>query len=67
MCHPLDFCKLESPFPTDGSYQIWLKSVQWFWRRSHLKEKFTDDGWTLADTDSSLELKDPDLSMKYYI
>jgi len=26
------------------SYQIWFKSVQWFWRRSHLKEKFTD-GW----------------------
>jgi len=21
---PLDFCKVESPFPTDGSYQIWL-------------------------------------------
>jgi len=42
-CQPLDFCKLESTFPKDASYQIWLKSVQWFWRRSHLNEKFTPD------------------------
>jgi len=35
---PLDF-KSESPFPSDASYQIWLKSVWWFWRRSRLKEK----------------------------
>jgi len=33
---PLNFCKLESPFPKDASYQIWFRSVQWFWRRSHL-------------------------------
>jgi len=32
MYQPLDFCKLESPFPKDASYQIWFKSVQWFWR-----------------------------------
>jgi len=41
-CQPLDFCKLESPFPKDAFYQIWFKSVQWFWRRICLKEKFTD-------------------------
>jgi len=41
-CQPLNFHKLESPFPKNTSYQIWLKSVQWFWRRSCLKEKFTD-------------------------
>jgi len=41
---PLDFCKIESPFPKDASYQIWLKLVQWFCRRSRLKKKFTD-GW----------------------
>jgi len=29
---PLDFRKLESPFPKDVSYLIWFKSVQWFWR-----------------------------------
>jgi len=38
-CQPLDFHKLESPFPKDTSYHIWLKSVQWFLRRSCLKEK----------------------------
>jgi len=41
-CQPLDFHKLESPYPKDASYQIGFKSVQWFWRRSCLKEKFTD-------------------------
>jgi len=30
---PLIFRKIESPFPKDGSYQIWLKSFQWFLRR----------------------------------
>jgi len=31
-CQPLDLHTLESPFPKDASYQIWFKSVQWFWR-----------------------------------
>jgi len=51
----LYFHKLEFPFPKDASYQIWLKSVQWFWRRSHLKEKFTDVQWMGSDHYSSLE------------
>jgi len=54
-CQPLDFRKFESPFPKDTSYQIWFKSVQWFWRRSLLKERFTDGRQTVADdTYSSL-------------
>jgi len=32
----LDFRKIEIPFPKDASYQIWFKSVQWFWRGSIL-------------------------------
>jgi len=24
--------RIESPFPKDASNQIWLKSIQWFWR-----------------------------------
>jgi len=39
---PIDFRTFESPFPKDTSYQIWLKSVQWF-----LKEKLTDDRRTM--------------------
>jgi len=55
-CQPLDFRSFESPFPKDDSYPIWFKSVQWFWRKSPLKEKFTDKGCrTVADTYSSLE------------
>jgi len=50
-CQPLDFCKLESPFAKDASYQIWLKSVQWFWRRSHLNKKFIPEpGWAVITT-----------------
>jgi len=49
-CQPLYFCKFQSLFPKDASYQMWLKSVQWFWRRSILKEKFTpDDGWAVIN------------------
>jgi len=53
------FCKLESPFPKDASYHIWLKSVQWFWSRSHLNEKFTPDDRrrTASDHYSTCELK----------
>jgi len=53
-CQALDFRKFKSPFPKDTFYQIWFKSVQWFWRRSRLKEKFTDGRQTVADTYSSL-------------
>jgi len=36
---PLDLNKPESTFSKDMSYQLWLKSSQWFWR-SCLKEIF---------------------------
>ena len=32
--------KLKSPSPKDGLYQVWLKLIQWFWRRRKC-EKFT--------------------------
>jgi len=53
-CQLLGFHKRECPFPKDASYQIWLKSVQWFWS-SLLNEKFTDNGWTGSDQYSSLQ------------
>jgi len=37
--------KSESPFPIDDAYQIWLKSIKQFWRRSKLKGKLAA-GWT---------------------
>ena len=42
--------KLESPPPKDALCQVWLKLVQWFWRRSWKCEKFTD-GQTDKRTD----------------
>jgi hypothetical protein len=32
--YPLPLNKLESPSPKDDLCQVWLKLVQWFWRRS---------------------------------
>jgi hypothetical protein len=32
--YPLPFNKLESPSSKDDLCQVWLKLVQWFWRRS---------------------------------
>jgi len=51
------FSQLESPFPKDASYQIWLKSVQWFWRRSRLNEKFTDRRDVITIAHLSLRLR----------
>ena len=42
--------KPESPLPRDSFYQIWLKLVQWFWRRILKCEKVTD-GRTHRQTD----------------
>ena len=28
----------ESPSPKHGLYQVWLKSVQWFWRRKKVDD-----------------------------
>jgi len=54
-CQSLDFLKPEFPIPKYAFYQIWLKSVQWFWRISRLNEKFTDGRQTGHDHHSSLE------------
>ena len=58
------FKKIESPSPEDALCQVWLKLVQWLWRRSWKCEKFTDrrtDGWmdgrTTENWRSELELK----------
>jgi hypothetical protein len=32
--NPLHLKNLESPPPKDDLCQVWLKSAQWFWRRS---------------------------------
>jgi len=37
---PFDFRNLESPFPKDVSYQIWLKSVPVVLEKELLKENF---------------------------
>ena len=56
----LHFNKLESPSPKDALCQVWLKLVQWFWRRQWKCEKFTDGRTdrrrTTGDQKSSLEL-----------
>ena len=57
--------KLDSPLPKNTLCQVWLKLVQWFWRRRWKCEKFTDGGTdgqtdrqqTTGDQKSSLELK----------
>jgi len=54
----LDFRKLESTYPKNASCQIWFKSVQWFWRRSRLKQKFTDGRGMTTRHYSSLEPSD---------
>jgi len=36
---PLYLNKSESPSPKHVSHQVWLKLVNWFLRRSRLKEK----------------------------
>jgi len=45
------FLQMWIPLPKYASYQSWFKSVQWLWRKSPLKEKFTDrrqtDGWDM--------------------
>jgi hypothetical protein len=57
---PFSLNKLDSPSPKDDLCQVWLKLVQWFWRRSRKCKRFTDgqtDGRrTTGDQKSSLEL-----------
>ena len=46
----------------DALFQVWLKLVQWFWRRRwkmNVKSLQTDDRWRTRDQKSSLELSAP--------
>jgi hypothetical protein len=36
--NPLHLYKLKFPSPKDDLYQVWLKLVQWFWRRRFLND-----------------------------
>ena len=45
----LHFNKLEFLSPKDALCQVWLKLVQWFWRKSRKCKKFTV-GWTDRQT-----------------
>jgi hypothetical protein len=38
MGYPLHLYKLESSLPKDDLCQVWLKLVQWFWRRRFLND-----------------------------
>jgi hypothetical protein len=58
---PLHLNKLESPPPKDDLCQVWLKLVQWFWRRSRKCKSLQTDGKTdgrrtTDDQNSSLKL-----------
>jgi hypothetical protein len=63
--YPLPLNKLESPWPKDDLCQVWLKLVQWFWRRSWKCKSLQTDRWmdgrtdgrrTMGDQKSSFEL-----------
>ena len=51
--------KLESPSPKDALCQVWLKLVQWFWRRRWKCEKFID-GQTDRRTDRQTDRQKTD-------
>jgi hypothetical protein len=42
------FEKLEFPSPKDDLCQVWLKLVQWFWRRSQKCKSLQTDAGQLA-------------------
>jgi hypothetical protein len=59
--YPLPLNKLETPSPKDDLCQVWLKLIQWFWRRSRKckslqTDRRTDRRRTMGDQKSSLEL-----------
>jgi hypothetical protein len=49
--YPLPLNKLESPSPKDDLYQVWLKLVPWFWRRSRKCKSLQTDRRTDRRTD----------------
>jgi hypothetical protein len=56
----LHLIKLEIASPKDDLYKIWLKLVQWLWRKSlqtdRWTDRWTDERRTTGDENSSLEL-----------
>jgi hypothetical protein len=49
--YPLLLNKLESPSPKDYLCQVWIKLVQWFWRRSRKCKSLQMDRRTDGQTD----------------
>jgi hypothetical protein len=49
--NPLNLNKLESLPPKDDLYQVWLKLVQWFWRRSRKCKSLQTDRRIDGQTD----------------
>jgi hypothetical protein len=49
--YPLPLKKLESPSRKNDLCQVWLKLVQWFWRRSRKCKKLQMDKQTDGQTD----------------
>jgi hypothetical protein len=43
---PLPLNKLELPLPKDDLCQVWLKLVQWFWRRGRKCKSLQTNRWT---------------------
>ena len=51
----LQLNKLKFPAPLDTLYQVWLKLVQWFWRRRRKCEKFATKTTTTTTTTTSTD------------
>ena len=49
--------KLEFPLPKDVLCQVWLKLIQWFWRRRWKCEKFTTMTTTTRNANGQIPIK----------
>jgi hypothetical protein len=48
--YPFPLNKLESPLPKDDLCQVWLKLLEWFWRRSRKCKSLQTDRQTARQT-----------------